>query len=214
MRKDRIKQRREELKLTQPELGRMVGVTKGAVSQWENKNSEVSGGNLLKLAKALKVTPEWIETGRTPVVNYGKSSPYQAGDGTAPSANLDQLIPVFDRGNLTVHLKGGEATFTKAPPERPGLYSGTMFGLIEDMEGMAPLIVKGEVIYIEPNSKPEDGKDCMFWVNETPLVGCLKLTATGMLLRFISNDEGWGATPVKKEDFIGRVSHIAHTRYY
>ena len=208
MKKDRIRNQRKALKLTQEALGKMVGVTKAAVSQWEKSNSNIEGSNLLGLAKALKVTPEWINTGKEIItMNFDLEMNESA---TTVAAHV---IPIFDRANLALHLKGEEATHTERPPERPNLYSSTMFALVEDMDGMAPLIVKDEIIYIEPNSKPEGGKDCMFWVNEIPLVGCLNLTATGMFLGFISNAQGWGSVSVSKEDFIGRVVHITHTRY-
>lgn len=49
---DRIRQRRHELGLNQPELARKVGVSKVSVSQWEGNASGVSGKNLLALARA------------------------------------------------------------------------------------------------------------------------------------------------------------------
>lgn len=208
MKKDRIRNQRKALKLTQEALGKMVGVTKAAVSQWEKSNSNIEGSNLLGLAKALKVTPEWINTGKEIITTN-----FDAAMDEPATTVAAQVIPIFDRANLALHLKGEEATHAERPPERPGLYSSTMFALVEDMDGMAPLIVKDEIIYIEPNSKPEGGKDCMFWVNEIPLVGCLNLTATGMFLGFISNAQGWDSVPVSKDDFIGRVVHITHTRY-
>lgn len=50
----RIRARRKQLGLTQSALAQRVGLTKAAVSQWENDESEVSGRNLVKLAAALE----------------------------------------------------------------------------------------------------------------------------------------------------------------
>ena len=48
--KDAIKTRREQLGLTQNELAKIVGVTQGAVTQWENGISRPGVDTLCKLA--------------------------------------------------------------------------------------------------------------------------------------------------------------------
>ncbi len=63
---DRIKKRAKELNITQVELARKVGKTKGAINQWFKGATKPNGSNLLALAKALDVTPEWLETGKEP----------------------------------------------------------------------------------------------------------------------------------------------------
>ncbi len=62
---ERIRARRKELNLKQPELGKIVGISGAAISQLERGDSKnPSSENLLKLAKALKCSPEWLQTGR------------------------------------------------------------------------------------------------------------------------------------------------------
>lgn len=61
---DRIRARRKELKLTQAELGRKVGISSPAISQLEKGESKSpSSDNLLTLSKALSCSPEWLQTG-------------------------------------------------------------------------------------------------------------------------------------------------------
>lgn len=60
---ERIKLRRKELKLTQQELSRSVGVSHVAISQWERGETEPSGENLLALAKALRCQPGYLVYG-------------------------------------------------------------------------------------------------------------------------------------------------------
>ncbi|NHH86537.1 helix-turn-helix transcriptional regulator [Cobetia sp. MB87] len=62
--KVRIKQKRKEAGLSQDALAKQVGVTKGAISQWEQGATNPSGQNLYSLAKALGVTAEWLLNGR------------------------------------------------------------------------------------------------------------------------------------------------------
>jgi len=50
-----LKRCREESGLTQTELARLIGVTRGAVAQWESGTREPSFGNAVALAAALAV---------------------------------------------------------------------------------------------------------------------------------------------------------------
>ncbi|WGO84502.1 helix-turn-helix domain-containing protein [Arsenophonus apicola] len=61
----RIRLRRKELQLTQKQLGKKVGVSHVAISQWEKEETEPNGDNLLSLADALMCTPEYIIRGTT-----------------------------------------------------------------------------------------------------------------------------------------------------
>ncbi|MDE1488912.1 LexA family transcriptional regulator [Xenorhabdus bovienii] len=60
---ERIRLRRKELKLTQRELGKHVGVSHVAISQWEKEDTEPKGDNLLSLASALGRSAEYILKG-------------------------------------------------------------------------------------------------------------------------------------------------------
>ncbi len=61
---ERIKNERMTLGMTQAQLGERVGVDKSSISQWETGHVQnISGRNLIKLATALGVTSEWLETG-------------------------------------------------------------------------------------------------------------------------------------------------------
>lgn len=54
--------------LNQQELAVRVGVTKSLVSQWESDTvKSIKGENLLKLADTLRVSPNWLLYGKTPV---------------------------------------------------------------------------------------------------------------------------------------------------
>jgi len=66
---ERLRTRRNELGLTQQQVADCIGVTKGAISGLENGNSKTSSSdNLIPLANALRVHPEWLTTGKLPDV--------------------------------------------------------------------------------------------------------------------------------------------------
>lgn len=66
---DRIKLRRKELKLTQAQLAKKVGVSHASISQWESETTAPDGANLLSVAKALGCTAEYLLKGKDEGVN-------------------------------------------------------------------------------------------------------------------------------------------------
>ena len=53
---DNIRNRREQLKLSQEFLAQQLGVSRQAVSKWETGQSEPTASNLVKLAQVLETT--------------------------------------------------------------------------------------------------------------------------------------------------------------
>lgn len=61
---ERIIAKTKELGMSQVELAKRTGLTKGAVNQWFKGISAPNGENLLRTATALGVSPEWLQTGK------------------------------------------------------------------------------------------------------------------------------------------------------
>lgn len=62
---DRIKKARIDANLKKIEIARRVGVSAPTVSDWESgKIKSIEGENLIRLAKCLRVTPDWLLTGK------------------------------------------------------------------------------------------------------------------------------------------------------
>lgn len=57
---DRIKKLRIEAGLTQPDLAKMVGVTNGVISFWENNVNEPKASYIRKLAEIFAVSSDFI----------------------------------------------------------------------------------------------------------------------------------------------------------
>lgn len=53
-----LKQHREECKMTQEFVAEAIGVSRQAVSKWENGTSDPNASNLIVLAKLFKISPE------------------------------------------------------------------------------------------------------------------------------------------------------------
>ena len=59
---DRLNQAMREAGLSQADLHRKSGYTRAAISKWVNGQSEPK--DILKLARILGVSPEWLQTGK------------------------------------------------------------------------------------------------------------------------------------------------------
>ena len=65
---DRIKERRLALKLSQAELGNMIGIGKSTISEWENNKRRPSIEMLYKIAEALETTAGYLlDRSREPI---------------------------------------------------------------------------------------------------------------------------------------------------
>jgi phage repressor protein C with HTH and peptisase S24 domain len=60
----RIAYARDQAGLTQTALGKQLGLTRSAVSQWESEDTEPSAENLRAIAVATNVNYDWLATGR------------------------------------------------------------------------------------------------------------------------------------------------------
>lgn len=64
---ERIADLRKEKKLSQGQLAELLGVSRQAVSKWENDASSPDTLNLIRLADALETEIEFLATGKKPV---------------------------------------------------------------------------------------------------------------------------------------------------
>lgn len=60
----RIRKMRRSKAVSQKELAKTVGVSQASITYWESDTNEPAGANLLALASALGVTPDWLISGR------------------------------------------------------------------------------------------------------------------------------------------------------
>ena len=81
----RIKERRNELKISMPELGRRVGVNKSTIQRYETDGVNPTRSMIINgLAEALLTTPEWL---------------------TGLSEEKEYSVPTICENELTEHIK-------------------------------------------------------------------------------------------------------------
>ena len=64
---ERLSQLRTQKSISQGQLARALGVSRQAISKWENDQSSPDTLHLIKLADILDTEVEYLATGRTPV---------------------------------------------------------------------------------------------------------------------------------------------------
>lgn len=82
---ERIKDRREKLKLSQGYVAEQIGVSRQAVSKWETGQSEPTAENLVRLA-------EVFETSLAELVGAGKNGGGETGTQNSPASQKPNLI--------------------------------------------------------------------------------------------------------------------------
>jgi transcriptional regulator with XRE-family HTH domain len=67
--KDRLKELRKSLGLTQGEFGKKIGMSDVAISHMESGRTAISKQNTLLICSIFKANEEWLETGKGEMMN-------------------------------------------------------------------------------------------------------------------------------------------------
>ncbi len=158
----RIKEAREDLRISQPELAKRARVTKSAVSQWENGSTkELKADHLLAVAKALNVSPEWLATGRGP-----KQRTQDIDQGSEPKVSL---IPFLTWAQVRDWHETAGAPHSNGIVDRVaivGTFGPRTFALPVCGDSMEPAFFEGDTIIVDPDRDPK-GRDYVI-VTGTP----------------------------------------------
>ncbi|WP_272674560.1 MULTISPECIES: LexA family protein [unclassified Providencia] len=153
---DRIKLRRKEMKLRQAELGKKVGVSGSAISQWESGITSPDGGNLIALASSLGCSPEYLVTGKQADGDNVSFSKFHHSRGEYP------LISWVSAGNWSEAVEPYHKLSIDDWHETTVSCSGDSFWLDvigDSMTSPSGLsIPEGMVILVDPNIEPVNGK--------------------------------------------------------
>lgn len=189
----RIRQRRKELKLTQSDIAKYVGVSRVSVTNWESdgpSHTNPKGQNLVKLSEKLKVTPDWILS--------GKGDPTPANDDVK---NKPIKIVTDDGDCVVVHpevFKTAKVNIESA------------CGVKVPSSYMEPMIPEGTVVLIDTKSKAVKDRDIYaIRVAGNLHVKMLQRTSDGKLMLKNFNpafpDEEFTREQAKEIEVLGRV---------
>jgi SOS-response transcriptional repressor LexA len=146
----RIRDARERARLTQQALGRLCGVSRAAIAQWENGTTSPSLAHLQRAAGALGVWVSWL-TGEN--------------EGAGPAAS--EAPGPRGRGVPVIDYVAAGAWDTVTDPYPPGrgmellvterTAGGGSFALVVRGTSMEPEFRDGDKIIVDPDVTPQPG---------------------------------------------------------
>ena len=154
----RIRARRIALKMTQRELSAATGYSHAIVSQWENDLSKPK--NTLLVARALRTSMEWLLTGEG---NEDDLSVTVSSDGVinvVPASVGLRQIPIISYVQAGCWTESCDCRAMDGSIETitTDLDLGSMaFALEVRGDSMAPEILEGDVVVIDPDVDPLPG---------------------------------------------------------
>ncbi|MDH5106483.1 XRE family transcriptional regulator [Lentilactobacillus diolivorans] len=176
----RIKELRTEKRMTQAELGRVIGVTKVSISGYENNTRQPDNSILLKLAGYFNVSTDYL---------LGKSNnKLSLSNGSAPVnfSVAKQSIPVYGM------IHAGEPTFadqyiigeTPITDKIIDKYGrDNLFALQVDGDSMSKVIAPGFIAVFAKDCEVENGDICAVLVDgENATLKRFKETSKAVIL--------------------------------
>jgi len=154
---ERIRQRRKELKLTQLQVAKKVGVSHVTVSQWESDIMKLKAENLYHLAKLLNTNARWLLSGE------GSTAPDIAGTEVTTNQITVKRLPVLDYVQAASHSANSDySNISKMEWEdSPSNASNNAYWLKvvgDSMSAQLGLsIIEGMMVLVDPDETPKNG---------------------------------------------------------
>lgn len=155
----RIKSQRAVSGMTQEALAKLLGVNRVSVSQWERGDTSPKGDNLINLAKALGVRPEWLLFGEDSGISESTAAGYR---------NVEPaVIPQGGRVPILSYVQAGN---WREMCEQASTFDGNVeyvtasvdigpcgFGLWLRGNSMSPQFNEGDLVIVDPDEPPRPG---------------------------------------------------------
>lgn len=161
---ERIKQRREELGLSQADLSRALGLKNNSTVNGLEKGITKNSKHTTPIAKILKVRPEWLERGEEPMASNITN--------VAPAPDLHKQVPLLGKvaAGAFVHTRELEPHEVETWLMSPKDYKGRAFGLKVEGDSMTSPTGKSYpdgaiAVFDSGNKTPENGELVLAKVN-------------------------------------------------
>ena len=172
---DRIRERRKELGLNQPQLGKLIGRTKGAVSQWESGQVKPDRDSLIKLQDVLKCSQTWLMTGLEDGGGYARHERFSVPH-VITEASVEKETRLNGYCPEISWVQAGqwaEVCDINIDPENSNWYprppgaSDQTFVLRVVGESMIPEYPPGRLIFVDPEQAPLPNDDVIAVMTES-----------------------------------------------
>lgn len=155
----RAKSRREELKLTQAELAKMVGVSQQSI-QWLEVGKTERPRYITELAEALETSVKWLKTGEGENTLQAKTVPLRM---PVPEYLNPDRIPIYGYVAGANNMSAINESHIVGWVERPYTLQGIKnpFLLIVIGDSMEPRYFQNERVHVNPGRRPNKGEHCV-----------------------------------------------------
>lgn len=155
----RIKSQRLIRGMTQEALAKLLGVNRVSVSQWERGDTSPKGDNLINLAKALGVRPEWLLFGEGSAISESATAGYRNVEpAVIPQGGRVPILSYVQAGNwreICEQATGfdGNVEYVTASAD----IGPRGFGLWLRGNSMTPQFNEGDLVIVDPDEQPRPG---------------------------------------------------------
>lgn len=168
---------RTRLRMTQPELSELTGISQSQISKYEKGEvAKPSYNKLLKIAEVLGCRVEDI----TDVEQEKTQTAFQAFNSTGPAV----FIPLYsERQKMNTEFQHGDGFVVRRfgasqqQIRKPSFldYSETAYAVTTYSENMLPRYKQGDVCFVDPKLSAQQGDDiCVLFNVEDRLVGLIR----------------------------------------
>ncbi|ELB6473775.1 helix-turn-helix transcriptional regulator [Salmonella enterica] len=200
---DRIREARSISKMTQDALAKRLKLTKSTISQWESGMTTPNGKNLINLAEALNVSPEWLLTGVAPgtkevTPNARVEGGFSVWDSATPLEDDEVEIPFYQEVELSagngnyadLNRSGGKLRFARSTLRKAGVDATCAACVSIHGNSMEPVLPDGAVAGVDTSkTRIKDGQ--MYAIDHEGLlrVKLLYRLPGGIRVRSFNRDE-------------------------
>lgn len=153
--KDRLKETREALGLTQKQLASKIGITPSAIQSLESGRVK-STTYLVEIAEKLKIDPEWLKTGRAGVNIFDKSQ-VNVSLKALPMLTIDQVTPWIEHGILPENVRKAIMSAETIEISNKGFAIEVEGDAMVSTEEPSSSLFPGDTVIIDPAEKPTSG---------------------------------------------------------
>lgn len=159
--------------MNQPQLAKLIGRTKGSISQWESAQVKPDRDSLIKLQVALKCSQSWLMTGLDDDGSYARNAPAE-GHISESSVTVESRLHGYSPEISWVQAgHWAEVCDINTDPEttnwypRPPGASEQTFVLRVVGESMMPDYPPGRLIFVDPEQVPLPNDDVVAVMTES-----------------------------------------------
>jgi transcriptional regulator with XRE-family HTH domain len=148
---------RERLGLTQKEVAELSGVSQGTIGNLES-GARKNPRELLTIARALKVRPDWLKYGTLPIEEPGNEAPpsvggYPKGVQVVTTWKLVPLLPWDMVSEMYRNNTDSEVADLPKAPASPDVGPAAKFVQMPD-DSMVGRINQGDILLFDPHKEP------------------------------------------------------------